>query len=220
MISDTQKSAAGSKAASDGALAAAAAALGSRALSRGSMYWLPVLHQPANDCSPLIAPLLRADPLHKELLHDVLDSLRDSLALPLTAELLALLEASCAALSAVDQDLAAEVARQAGLTSTIVVPLLRRACSADSDTELRDRIIELVGVLAASLASHGEHTMRIGVGSLPPLSLLCQPNGRQTGTRLWPAARLAIGALAAGWAGLSVKGQDVLECVLMRASPA
>ena len=182
------------------------------------MYWLPVLHQPANDCSPLIAPLLRADPLHKELLHDVLDSLRNSLALPLTAELLALLEASCAALSAVDQDLAAEVARQAGLT--IVVPLLRRACSADSDTELRDRIIELVGVLAASLASHGEHTMRIGVGSLPPLSLLCQPNGRQTGTRLWPAARLAIGALAAGWAGLSVKGQDVLECVLMRASPA
>ena len=46
----------------------------------------------------------------------MLDSLRDSLALPLTAELLALLEASCAALSAVDQDLAAEVARQAGLT--------------------------------------------------------------------------------------------------------
>ena len=35
--------------------------------------------------------------------------------------------------------------------------------------------------------------------------------GLGTGLRLWPVARLAIGACAAQWAGLRVAGKSVLE---------
>ena len=97
------------------------------------------------------------------------------------------------------------------LTPTMLVPLLRRA-SVLKDAALSERYLDSVGALTARLAGHGEHTLRVGLAAdLPPLQLRYQPLGLRTGLRLWPCARLAIGACAARWAGLRVQGRTVLE---------
>lgn len=145
-------------------------------------------------------------------------------------------EEACAALLAVDQESALCVAaqpisgrdekqhaiadrrigsgEQAGdetLTASMLVPLLRRACLID-DQALMSRTLDAVGTLTASLSGHGEHTLRVALGPLrQPLLLQTRPMGLTTGLRLWPVARLAIGALVAEWAGLAVKGCSVLE---------
>ena len=187
------------------------------------LYYLPVLHQPSNDCSTLIAPLLKADDKSADDMREVLLSLAQRLDGPtptMSASLLAHLEAAINAMNAVDQDTALSV--QPGedggliaggvLSSSMLVPVMKHACRAE-DAELGEAIFECCGVLVGLCSGHGEHTLRLGLApsSRPPLMLRCVPQGWGTGTRLWPAARLAIGALAAGWQGLALEGRSVLE---------
>ena len=100
------------------------------------------------------------------------------------------------------------------LTPTMLVPLLRRA-SLLKDAALSAAMLDALGVLTASLSGHGEHTLRVGLhpaeAAAAPLLLRYRPLGLGTGLRLWPVARLAIGACAAQWAGLRVAGKSVLE---------
>ena len=197
-------------------------------------YYLPPLHQPSNSCSSLIAPLIPCGHERSAHLRALLLDLRHHLNGDVNSETLSvLLIAVCEALCDVDQDTALHAAAcpwrtldphealiadkraAAGeyvgdqtMTATMLLPLLSRACRADNSDELVDRL----GVLASSLSGHGEHTLRIGLGeTLPPLQLRVEPAGLCTGTRLWPVARLAIGACASGWAGLRVEGGRVLE---------
>tara|TARA_B110001452_G_scaffold163193_1_gene136017 strand:+ start:594 stop:1733 length:1140 start_codon:yes stop_codon:yes gene_type:complete len=204
------------------------------------LFWLPTLETPNEDArSELIASLLPLE--DASTLHATLRDLRHRLMTSLPAsddELLALVDAACTALSDVDQEVAlaaasapwdrrvdsrrdmiadkrlalGDLAGDETLTATMVVPLLRRA-SRLRDPERLELTMTAVGVLTASLAGHGEHTLRIGLGAMrPPLLLRYQPMGRCTGLRLWPSARLAIGALCSGWAGLRVgPGTSVLE---------
>ena len=171
-------------------------------------YFLPVLHQPSNECSALIAPLLRADQAVLDELHVVVQQLVDhiGLGLPTSSELLTLVMSVVTAMSAVEQDdvLAVQADNPEGgliacslLTSSMCVPLLRKA-SRLTEANLSDSLVEATGVLTALLSGHGEHTMLIGLGNMcAPLRLRCVPQGWCTGTRLWPAARLAIGACSA-----------------------
>ena len=100
------------------------------------------------------------------------------------------------------------------LTPTMLVPLLRRA-SLLKDAALSAAMLDALGMLTASLSGHGEHTLRVGLhpaeAAAAPLLLRYRPLGLGTGLRLWPVARLAIGACAAQWAGLRVAGKSVLE---------
>ena len=186
----------------------------------GGCYYLPVLHQPSNACSLLIAPLLDAEQSTLDHAHETLRKLTDHLlTTPDVTQVLPMLLATIAAISSVDQDsiLTANTSAEGGLiaanllTSSMLVPLLRKA-SRLSDMELSSSLIETAGVLTSLLSGHGEHTMRIGLGrTAPALKLRCVPQGWCTGTRLWPAARLAIGACCAGWEGLCVEGASVIE---------
>ena len=156
-------------------------------------------------------------------------------------EVLALVEAACAALTGVDQEVALSVAARphngdrdawqalvadkriasgepAGdetLAPTMLVPLLRRATRlACTDPELGERLLDAVGTLTASLAGHGEHTHRIGLitGDITGRApLLLRHVPSGPCTGFSPAARLGIGACAASWAGLRVEGRTVLE---------
>lgn len=203
------------------------------------LYHLPALHQPSNECSSLVAPLLPTDAAIITDMQDALLALKHQLACPASNDLLAHLEAACTALSTVDQDAALSI--QPGdeggliaggvLTASMLVPVLKNAGRA-RDADLSDAIMECCGVLSALLTGHGEHTIRLGMGvtGKPPLSLRTTPQGWNTGTRLWPAARLAIGALTSGWQRLQVQGRSVLEigcglaaaglaCAVLGASP-
>ena len=186
-------------------------------------YYLPVLHQPSNSCSSLIAPLLCADKAVLDHLRAAVQELVDHIGLDLpmssAADLLTFVLAVVAAMSEVEQDdcLSEREDAEGGLvacgllTSSMCVPLLRKA-SRLMDADLSDRLVEATGVLTAQLSGHGEHTMRIGLGDArAPLRLRCVPQGWCTGTRLWPAARLAIGACTAGWERLDVRGASVVE---------
>ena len=184
------------------------------------LYYLPVLHQPSNDCNSLIAPLLPTDERAISDMVEALTKLTCQLTLPVSHALLALLENACTALSMIDQDAALSIqpGEEGGLiagnilTASMLVAVLKRAGRAE-DAELGEATMECCGVLTALLSGHGEHTLRIGLtaSGRPPLALRCVPQGWCTGTRLWPASRLAIGALAAGWQGLRVDGRSVLE---------
>lgn len=209
------------------------------AMPSDPLFWLPTLETPTNDArSELIASLLPLEDGSR--LHATLRDMRHQLmtSLPVDdSELLALVEGTCAALSDVDQETAlaaasapwctrvdarrdmiadkrlalGDLAGDETLTATMIVPLMRRA-SRVKDPERGEQIMTAVGVLTASLAGHGEHTLRIDLGAAcPPLLLRYQPMGRCTGLRLWPSARLAIGALCSGWSDLCVAGRSCLE---------
>ena len=190
----------------------------------------------ADNRHPLLVPLLPTE--DEDGLHAVLLRLRCVAAAPQASaeELAALVEAACSALAGVDQEVALSAAARPRngdrdalqglvadkhlacgeptgdetLAPTTLVPLLRRASRLACTDELGERLLDAVGTLTASLAGHGEHSYCIGLGGHgAPLLLRHVPSDRCTG--FWPAARLSIGACAAGWAGLCVAGRVVLE---------
>lgn len=192
-----------------------------------------------DDRHPLLAPLLQTE--HEHTIHAQLLGLRAALLSPTTSdvELVELVEAISMHATSVDQEVVLSAAAQphsgergqrhaiitekriasgepAGdetMTPTMLVPLLRRASRlACTDAELGERLLDAVGTLTASLAGHGEHTYRIGLGgSTGSLSIRHLPSGQCAGARFSPVALLGLGAVAAGWAGLRVEGRAVLE---------
>lgn len=188
-------------------------------------YYLPLLHQPANSAHPLLAPLLSPPPAAVDKVRVALSALVSHIGpLGLSAstgeDLLALVDGACAALSSVDQGSVLSINQNGEgngliacgvLTASMLVPLMRKA-SRLGDPDLAERLVATTGVLTSLIAGHGEHTMCIGLASpCAPLSLRCEPCGWCTGTRLWPAARLAIGACSSRWQGVDVRGKRVLE---------
>ncbi|KAL1498791.1 hypothetical protein AB1Y20_014098 [Prymnesium parvum] len=200
-------------------------------------YWLPPLRQPSNSCSPLIAPLLPPPALAVAQLDHALRELRRLLALRTELQRMeALVAAAAAAFASVDQPTALAAAahrwrrdeeygqglvsdkRVASgeacadeqlLTPSALLPLLRRACAGGAASAA---LADSLGSLTAALAGHGAHLQLLGLPPpAPPLRLASEPAGRCTGLRLWPAARLAIGACAAGAGGVRLGGGAALE---------
>ena len=183
----------------------------------------------------IVAPLLpseHVDDVHAALLRVRREVAGDEASTATDVELLALVEAASAALASVDQETGLSAAARSHdgapdglqgliavrrtavgeptadetLTPTMLVPLLRRAAKlACTGAEEEQHLLTAVGALVSSLAGHGEHTYRIGLGGGRPPLLLHHAGA------LSPISRLGVGACTAGWAGLQVAGRAVLE---------
>ena len=142
----------------------------------------------------------------EELLEDLLAGLLHK-ATPLPS-LTRSMAAAIAALSAVEQPVALAAARSSGLRAAHTVPLLKRAMIEDPDGSTDTPA--LVTSLCTILSGYGLHASTFS-GASVCLSLHCRPQAQGTGSRLWPAARLAVWASESRWAGLDVRGRNCLE---------